>query len=167
MTGGTARTAAIRRAALRQATRIPGSATRAMHTMWPAFRNGPLVHPRRRDRIVGRLCPQPRVGGALLDDLIGKGFAIVYRGPDRIAAYDPQTQDFFDRLGTAVARVDDLAHGAALARLLDNARADALLLRPDRIVAAAGDTPDLRAWQRQLRAAGINPARSPAEMRHQ
>jgi len=166
MTGGTARTAAIRRAALRLATRIPGSATRTVHTMWPAFREGPLVHPRRRDPIVGRLCPQPRVGGALLDDLLGTGFAIVYRGPDRIATYDPQAREFFDRLGTSVVRVDDLPDGAALARLLDNARADALLLRPDRIVAAAADTPDLRAWLRHLRAAGIHPAENPAEVRH-
>ena len=58
-------------------------------------------------------------------------------------------------------RVDDLPDGAALARLLDNARADALLLRPDRIVAAAADTPDLRAWRRHLRAAGIHPAENP------
>jgi 3-(3-hydroxy-phenyl)propionate hydroxylase len=166
MTGGTARTAAIRRAALRLAARIPGSATRTVHTMWPAFREGPLVHRRRRDPIVGRLCPQPRVGGALLDDLLGTGFAIVYRGPDRIASDDPQAWEFFDRLGTTVVRVDDLPDGAALARLLDNARADALLLRPDRIVAAAADSPDLRAWQHDLRTAGINPAESPRDGRY-
>jgi 3-(3-hydroxy-phenyl)propionate hydroxylase len=156
MTGGTSRTAPIRRAALRLATRLPGAENRAVSTLWPAFREGPLVHPRRRDRIVGRQCPQPRVGGALLDDLLGKGFAIVYRGPNRIAAYDPQTREFFDRLGTTVVRIDGLPDRDALARLLDNARADALLLRPDRIVVAAGN-PDLRAWQRHLRAAGINP----------
>jgi 3-(3-hydroxy-phenyl)propionate hydroxylase len=161
MTGGTARTAAIRRTALRLASRIPGSTTRTMHTMWPAFQEGPLVHPRRRDPIVGRLCPQPRVGEALLDQLLGKGFAIIYRGPDRIAAYDPQTRDFFDRLGTTVIRVDDLPDGSTLSRLLDQVRADALLLRPDRIVAAADDTPDLRAWQRHLRTAGIHPAETP------
>jgi len=46
------------------------------------------------------------------------------------------------------------------------ARADALLLRPDRIVAAAADTPDLRAWLRHLGAAGIHPAENPAEVRH-
>ena len=166
MTGGTARTAAIRRAALRLATRIPGGATRMVHTVWPAFRKGPLVRPRRRDPIVGRLCPQPRVGGALLDALLGKGFAIVYRGPDRMATYDPQVREFFDRLGTTVVRVDDLPDGGALARLLDQARSDALLLRPDRIVGAAADSPDLRAWQHDLRAAGINPAETPGKVRH-
>ena len=160
MTGGTARTAPIRRATLRLTTHVPGSATRTLDTMWPAFREGPLVRPRRRDRIVGRVCPQPRVGGTLLDDLLGPGFAIVYRGADRIAAYDPQTREFFDRLGTAVVRVDDLPDGSAVARLLDSAGADALLLRPDHIVAAAADTPDLRAWRRQLCAAGIHPAES-------
>lgn len=165
MTGGTSRTAPIRRAALRLATRLPGAENRAVSTLWPAFQKCPLVHPRKRDPIVGRPCPQPRVGGALLDDLLGKGFAIVYRGPDRIVAYDPQTREFFDRLGTTVARVDDLPDGGALARLLDNARADALLLRPDRVVAAAG-TPDLRAWHRHLRTAGINPAESPQDVRN-
>jgi 3-(3-hydroxy-phenyl)propionate hydroxylase len=163
MTGGTARTASFRRAALRLAARVPGSATRTMDTMWPAFREGPLVHPRRRDPIVGRPCPQPRVGGALLDELLGKGFAIVYRGSDRIAAYDPEAREFFDRLGTTVVRVDDLPDGAALARLLDNARADALLLRPDRIVVAAADTPDLRAWRRHLCAAGFHQTQTPHE----
>lgn len=157
MTGGTARTAAFRRAALRLAARIPGT-TRMVHHLWPAFRKGPLVHPGRRDPLVGRLCPQPRVRGALLDDLLGDGFAIVYRGPDQIVAYEPQTRQFFDRLGTAVVRVDDLPDGAALDHLLDNAGGDALLLRPDRIVAAAADTPDLRAWRRHLHAAGIQPA---------
>ena len=42
---------------------------------------------------------------------------------------------------------------------------DALLLRPDRVVAAAAGTPDLRAWQRHLRTAGINPAESPQDVR--
>jgi 3-(3-hydroxy-phenyl)propionate hydroxylase len=32
-----------------------------------------------------------------------------------------------------------------------------VLLRPDRIVAAAADTADLRAWQRRLVTAGIAP----------
>ena len=63
-------------------------------------------------------------------------------------------------------RVDDLPHGSALSRLLDQARADALLLRPDRIVAAAADTPNLRAWRRHLRAAGIHPAETPQDVRH-
>jgi 3-(3-hydroxy-phenyl)propionate hydroxylase len=158
MTGGTARTAAIRRAALRLASRIPGAENHAVHTMWPAFPAGPLVHPRRRDPIVGRPCPQPRVGATPLDDLLGNGFAIVYRGPDRTAAYDVPTRDFFDGLGTTIVRADDLPDGEALTRLLDESSADALLLRPDRVVTAAADTPDLRAWQRALVTAGINPS---------
>jgi 3-(3-hydroxy-phenyl)propionate hydroxylase len=158
MTGGTARTAATRRAALRLTTRLPGSPTRLMHTLWPTFGAGPLVYPRRRDPIAGRPCPQPRVGGALLDELLGTGFAVVYRGPDRIAAYDQPTREFFDRLRTSVVRVDDLPDGGVVGRLLDDSRADALLLRPDRVVAAAADIPDLRTWRRHLRAAGIDPA---------
>jgi 3-(3-hydroxy-phenyl)propionate hydroxylase len=41
--------------------------------------------------------------------------------------------------------------------LLDDLHADAVLLRPDRVVAATSHTADLRAWQRQLRSAGIAP----------
>jgi 3-(3-hydroxy-phenyl)propionate hydroxylase len=44
---------------------------------------------------------------------------------------------------------------ARLDALLDDADADALLIRPDRIIAAAANTPDLRRWQRQLHDAGI------------
>ena len=100
----------------------------------------------------------------MLDDLLGKGFAIVYRGLDWIAAYDPQTREFFDRLGTTVARVDDLPDGGALARLLDNARADALLLLY-LYVAAAGQGPR-PACSAPTALAGINPAESPQEVRN-
>jgi 3-(3-hydroxy-phenyl)propionate hydroxylase len=38
-----------------------------------------------------------------------------------------------------------------------SAKADAVLLRPDRVAAAAADTPDLRIWRHRLEAAGIAP----------
>jgi 3-(3-hydroxy-phenyl)propionate hydroxylase len=156
MTGGSERTAATRRAALWLATRIPGATTRMLPM--PSYREGPLVWPRRRDAIVGRPCPQPRTEGPMLDDLMGDGFAIVYRGLDGTTAYDPPTRGFFDRLGTTAVCVDDLSDDGWFRRLLDEADVNALLVRPDRIVAAAGDTADLRAWQRHLRIAGIDPA---------
>jgi 3-(3-hydroxy-phenyl)propionate hydroxylase len=160
MTGGTARTATARRTALRLATRIPGAQLNAIHALWPGFPSGPLVHPRRRDPIVGRTCPQPRVGGVLLDELLGDGFAILYRGHDRVGAFDPPTRRYFEQLATTVIRVDELHDtGGALAALLDNAEADALLLRPDHTIAAAANSPDLRSWRRHLQTAGINPTR--------
>ena len=103
----------------------------------------------------GDLFGHAHVDGARLDDVIGSRWAIVYRGAERISAYDTETRLFFDSLGTATVRVR--AADTEAVALLDRHRADAVLLRPDRIVAAAGDIPDLRAWQRRLVTAGISP----------
>ncbi len=159
MTGGTARTAAPRRAVLRAATRLPGVERRALDMAWPAFPTGPLV--RRGDRAAGRPCPQPRVrvNGAdlLLDELLGTGFAIVSRR-DGVAAFDPATRAYFDTLDTRVVTCENL--DGPLRALLDGARADALLVRPDRVVAASADRTDLRTWRRLLESAGIRASNS-------
>ena len=111
MTGGTARTCRLRRAALRAVTRLPGVEERAFTAAWPAFRDGPLTAP--GDALAGRLCPQPRIGTpqghVLLDHLLGDGFAVLTRGPAAGEAFDPATRRFFDALGTHVVRLD--AHG--------------------------------------------------------
>jgi 3-(3-hydroxy-phenyl)propionate hydroxylase len=167
MTGGSARTARLRRLAMRLATRMPGVEDKMMNTAWPAFAAGPLVSRRRRDQLAGHPCPQPRLrtgtGSVPLDRLLGDGFTVICRGADRTRAFDPDTRRYFDQLGITVLRVGDPAHdgvadpSGVLTGLLDDARADALLLRPDRVVAAAADTADLRAWRRQLEGAGIAP----------
>jgi 3-(3-hydroxy-phenyl)propionate hydroxylase len=162
MTGGSARTARLRRAVLRSVTRLPGVETRALNAAWPAFGCGALTA--RADRAAGHLCPQPRIateaGQVLLDTALGDGFAIVLRGYDGSAAYDADTRAFYQRLGVAVVTLAELGgavtdHGAALTRLLDRAHADVLLLRPDRVVAASGERADLRTWRRLLEGAGI------------
>ncbi|BCY12209.1 3-(3-hydroxyphenyl)propionate hydroxylase [Actinoplanes sp. L3-i22] len=99
MTGGSRRTAPLRRALLRTVTRLPGAERRATTIVWPALGRGPLV-----GRGGGRLCP------AELDPSLGAGFALVAPGTR-----------------------------------------EALLIRPDRIVAAAGR----RADPAMLAAAGI------------
>jgi 3-(3-hydroxy-phenyl)propionate hydroxylase len=165
MTGGSARTARIRRAALRTVTRLPGVEQRVLDTAWPAFSAGPLTA--RRDRAAGLLCPQPRVrtadGETLLDSALGDGFAIVSRGRDGEGAFDPPTREFLEALGTSLLHlngdVSDL--DGTLTALLDRARADALLLRPDRVVAASAASTsgaDLRAWRHLLESAGITVA---------
>ncbi|GAA4413450.1 bifunctional 3-(3-hydroxy-phenyl)propionate/3-hydroxycinnamic acid hydroxylase [Actinokineospora soli] len=156
MTGGPARLTGPRNALIRGVTAVLGAEDRLVTALWPRFAPSPLVHDggRLRKR-TGDVFAQPRVAGSRLDDVIGAGWAIVHRGPDRTAAFDAETRAFFDRLGTTVVRLSD-ADVEALA-LLDHLRADAVLLRPDRIAAAAGDTTDLRAWQRRLVAAGIAP----------
>ena len=163
MTGGTARTGRFRRAALRAVTRLPGVEEWVLTAAWPAFRDGPLTAS--DDDLAGRLCPQPRIrtpqGKVLLDRMLGDGFAVLTRGSDVGEAFDPATRRYFEALGTVVVRLDAPATGAVadvdgvLTALLDRAGADALLLRPDRVVAASGDRVDLRRWRHQLESAGI------------
>jgi 3-(3-hydroxy-phenyl)propionate hydroxylase len=163
MTGGSARTCRLRRAALRTATRLPAIEEKVFTAVWPAFPPGPLSA--RGDGAAGRLCPQPRIrtgdGEALLDRALGDGFAIISRGRDVAAAFDPATRGFFDALGTTVVHLGDPAAGGVadvdgvLTALLDETGADALLLRPDHVIAAGGDRADLRRWRRLLEFAGI------------
>jgi 3-(3-hydroxy-phenyl)propionate hydroxylase len=95
----------------------------------------------------------------------GRGFAIISRGHNAIGAFDPQTRSYFDALGTTVIHLDGSPGAPAdpsglLTSLLDDMRADALLLRPDRVVAASGDRADLRRWHRLLTSAGITGSRA-------
>ena len=85
------------------------------------------------------------MGETLLDEALGDGFAIVTRTPDPAQAFDPETRAFFAALGTTIVPIGADAH------------ADALLLRPDRVVAASADRADLRSWRRLLESAGIAP----------
>lgn len=156
MTGGPERLTRPRNALIRLVTRLLGAEDRFVSTLWPTLRRGALVHDSGRQRKrTGEVFGQAVVGGARLDDLTGLGWAVLYRGPDRASAFDPDTRRFFDRLGTTFVRVPD--GDAATSALLDHLRMNAVLLRPDHVVAAAAPTPDLRAWQRRLVAAGIAP----------
>ncbi|MEV0643683.1 bifunctional 3-(3-hydroxy-phenyl)propionate/3-hydroxycinnamic acid hydroxylase [Phytomonospora sp. NPDC050363] len=164
MTGGSARTARLRRVALKLATRLPGIEGKVLDTAWPAFPAGPLTAG--RDRAAGKLCPQPLVrtptGEAGLDELLGDGFAIL--GPPgcraAVEAFDTATRDYFDALGTRVVELGEDAVvdvDGSLATLL-HSRAGTLLLRPDRVIVASAAGPDLRVWRRLLERAGISGA---------
>jgi 3-(3-hydroxy-phenyl)propionate hydroxylase len=103
----------------------------------------------------------------LLDQLLGDAFAIVYRGHRRLATIDPPTRAFFDAIGfseihladpdpaTCLAADSVVDIDGALTALLDEAGANALLLRPDRVVAACAKRADLHTWHRRLHAAGL------------
>ena len=162
MTGGSRRTSRIRRAAMRFVTRLPGVEDKVMTAAWPAFRVGPLTAD--DDRLAGRIFPQPRLGTdhgeVLLDAVLGDGFAVVTRAAHTAEAFDPPTRAFFAGLGTQVLSLHTgpaTDVDGALTALLDEADADAVLLRPDRVVAASADRTDLRGWCRMLQSAGISP----------
>ncbi|MFF1604761.1 bifunctional 3-(3-hydroxy-phenyl)propionate/3-hydroxycinnamic acid hydroxylase [Streptomyces mirabilis] len=153
MTGGQDRGAAFRRAVVGTACRIPGVTAAVSRDLSPALTAGPLV--RRRPRLTGRVLagtfgPQPWVRHdgrrVRLDDVLGDSFAVLTAVPPTA-----QMTAVATALGAPMIRVDDLGDDGTLAGWLARGRADAVLLRPDRVVmdtvpAGTGDFTDTVAW---------------------
>ncbi|MGW0872908.1 bifunctional 3-(3-hydroxy-phenyl)propionate/3-hydroxycinnamic acid hydroxylase MhpA [Streptomyces sp. NPDC002740] len=136
MTGGQDGAAAVRRGVLSAAVRIPGLSAAAARDLGPVLAAGPLVRRRARRRgraLVGGFCPQPwvTVDGrrVRLDDLLGDSFALLTAVPPT-----PSLRAVADALGARTATVAGLGDDGRLAAWLRAGRADAVLLRPDRVV---------------------------------
>ncbi|MEU6590035.1 bifunctional 3-(3-hydroxy-phenyl)propionate/3-hydroxycinnamic acid hydroxylase [Streptomyces sp. NPDC046881] len=136
MTGGQDAAAALRRGVLGAAVRIPGLNTAVVRDLSPALTAGPLV--RRRPGgagrgLAGRYCPQPWVTADgrrdRLDDVLGDGFALLTAVPPA-----PSVRAVADGLGARTVHVTGLGDDGRLAAWLREGRADAVLLRPDRVV---------------------------------
>ncbi|MFH8572485.1 bifunctional 3-(3-hydroxy-phenyl)propionate/3-hydroxycinnamic acid hydroxylase [Streptomyces sp. NPDC017993] len=133
MTGGQDRLAALRRAAVSAVCRIAGVAgvagvaDRGLSRPLPP---GPLV---RRSRLAGTLCPQPWVtvdgGRTRLDDVLGDSFAVLTAVP-----LAPSLCALVEALGARIVDVRKTGDDGTLAAWLRSGRADAALLRPDRVV---------------------------------
>ncbi|MGW3207549.1 bifunctional 3-(3-hydroxy-phenyl)propionate/3-hydroxycinnamic acid hydroxylase MhpA [Streptomyces sp. NPDC001135] len=153
MTGGQDRAAALRRAAVATACRVPGVTSAVSRDLSPALPAGPLV--RRRPGPIGRglpgtFCPQPWVIAdgrrVRLDDILGDSFAVVTAVPPT-----PRMTAVATALDAPTLHVGDLGDDGTLAAWLARGRADAVLLRPDRVVmdtvpAGTGHFPDTTAW---------------------
>ena len=142
MTGGNGLLAALRRPAVAGLLRLPGAEARALAGI--ATRHPPSAWVDRRIRrgdLPGTVCPQPvvRIDGrsVLLDDVLGPGFSLLRAGP-----VDEGLRVRARALG---ARTVDLAHSGAERVISDDGTlrewmrrggVTAVLLRPDRIVAA-------------------------------
>jgi 3-(3-hydroxy-phenyl)propionate hydroxylase len=135
MTGGGVPAAAVRRLALGVVRRAPGISGFALASRTPALRSGRLV---RRPRFavrspVGALVPQPAVVldgvRTRLDDVLGEGWAVLTAG-----APPPGLPD---APGARVLRVGDGPGELSSAELARWLRGRSVLVRPDRIVAAA------------------------------
>ncbi|MFF4585546.1 bifunctional 3-(3-hydroxy-phenyl)propionate/3-hydroxycinnamic acid hydroxylase [Streptomyces sp. NPDC001388] len=153
MTGGQDRAAALRRSLMSTASRIPALREAAGRDLVPALSRSALVRrrprPGRRD-LAGRCCPQPWVGvGAgriRFDELLGDSFAVLSAVP---AA--PWLRAAAEAIGARIVATDGLGDDGVLAAWLRGGRADAVLLRPDRVVvdvvpAGAADFTDTAAW---------------------
>ncbi|QJS09197.1 bifunctional 3-(3-hydroxy-phenyl)propionate/3-hydroxycinnamic acid hydroxylase [Streptomyces argyrophyllae] len=153
MTGGQDRGAAIRRALVGTACRIPGVTEAVSRDLSPALAAGPLV--RRRPGPAGRalagtFCPQPWIrhdgGRVRLDDAVRDAFVVLTAVPPTARMTAVATA-----LGARTVHVDDLDDDGMLAAWLARGRADAVLLRPDRVVmdtvpAGTGDFTGTAAW---------------------
>ncbi|HZG92289.1 MAG TPA: bifunctional 3-(3-hydroxy-phenyl)propionate/3-hydroxycinnamic acid hydroxylase [Pseudonocardia sp.] len=148
MTGGAGAAAALRRPVVAGLLRMPGAEARALAGLTTRHPPGPAVDRRRhRGDLAGTVCPQPtvRVAGVptRLDDVLGPGYALLHVGVvdpalrARARAVGARTV----RLGgpPAVAGADTvITDDGTLTAWLAAGRTGAVLLRPDRVVRAAG-----------------------------
>ncbi|MEU1144633.1 bifunctional 3-(3-hydroxy-phenyl)propionate/3-hydroxycinnamic acid hydroxylase [Streptomyces sp. NPDC005863] len=133
MTGGQDGAAALRRSLLAAACRIPGLPRLAGRDISTPLTAGPLVRRTARRGLAGTHCPQPwvRVDGRRirLDEALGDSFAVL-----TATEPDPWSAALAHGLGVPVIPVTGLGDDGTLAAWLHAGRADAVLLRPDRIV---------------------------------
>jgi 3-(3-hydroxy-phenyl)propionate hydroxylase len=144
MTGGGDVAAALRRPVAAALLRLPGAEARALAGMTTRYPAGPWVDHRRGDRLPGTVCPQPvvEVDGhrALLDDVLGDGFALVSDGPvdPRLLRRARDLHAHHVRLGPGSAGADTITDDGTVRAWLSRGHARAVLLRPDRVVLATG-----------------------------
>ncbi len=133
MTGGQDDAAALRRGLLAAACRIPGLAAAAGRDLSPPLTAGPLVRRRLRGGLAGTHCPQPWITAegrrTRLDELLGDSFAIL-TGTEPW----PSLNALAHAIGVHPIPVNGLGDDGTLAAWLRAGRADAVLLRPDRVV---------------------------------
>ncbi|MFG2961683.1 bifunctional 3-(3-hydroxy-phenyl)propionate/3-hydroxycinnamic acid hydroxylase [Streptomyces sp. NPDC048288] len=179
MTGGQDGAAPLRRRLLAAACRIPGLTNLAGRDLSPPLTPGPLVRrtPTRRG-LAGTYCPQPWVhadagaGGGpeagpagladrlrtRLDEVLGDSFVVLTAADGPAPALDALARG----LGVCAVSVGAVGDDGTLAAWLRAGRADAVLLRPDRVVldvvpAGGRAFTDTAAW-----AALLHTTRSPS-----
>ncbi|MFM9697401.1 bifunctional 3-(3-hydroxy-phenyl)propionate/3-hydroxycinnamic acid hydroxylase MhpA [Streptomyces europaeiscabiei] len=153
MTGGQDRAAALRRTVVGTACRVPGVTTVLGRGLSRPLDKGPLT---RRNRLRpglglgGTYCPQPWVAvdgrRVRLDDVLGDSFAVL-----TAVEPTPSLRATAGGLGARLVDVRELGDDGTLAAWLWAGRADAVLLRPDRVVldvlpAGAGHFADPATW---------------------
>ncbi|MDN0200342.1 bifunctional 3-(3-hydroxy-phenyl)propionate/3-hydroxycinnamic acid hydroxylase [Streptomyces sp. S.PNR 29] len=133
MTGGQDGAAALRRTAVGALCRIPGVTSAAAHALRRPLPAGPLVRRTRLRGLAGTFCPQTWVtaegGRTRLDDILGDSFAVLTAVP-----LPPAPRALTEGLGARVVDVLETGDDGTLAAWLRAGRADAVLLRPDRVV---------------------------------
>ncbi|WP_329296638.1 bifunctional 3-(3-hydroxy-phenyl)propionate/3-hydroxycinnamic acid hydroxylase [Streptomyces pseudovenezuelae] len=133
MTGGQDSAAAIRRRALAAACRIPRLTAMAGRDLSPPLTTGHLVRRGIRKGLAGTHCPQPWITPdgrrSRLDEVLGDSFTILTTTDP-----SPSLTALAHALGIRAIPVTGLGDDGTLAAWLRAGRADAVLLRPDRVV---------------------------------
>ncbi|MFE9028191.1 bifunctional 3-(3-hydroxy-phenyl)propionate/3-hydroxycinnamic acid hydroxylase [Streptomyces iakyrus] len=150
MTGGQDGAAALRRRLLAAACRVPGLTAAAGRDLSPPLTTGPLVLRGIRKGLAGTHCPQPWITAdgrrTRLDELLGDSFTVLTAGEPW-----PWLNALAHALGVRAIPVTGLGDDGTLAAWLRAGRADAVLLRPDRVVmdvvpAGKGDFTAIADW---------------------
>ena len=150
MTGGQDGAALIRRRLLAAACRIPGLTAMAGRDLSAPLTAGPLVRRRVRRSLVGTHCPQPWITAEgrrmRLDEVLGDSFTVL-----TAAEPGPSLSALAHAIGGRAIPVTGLGDDGTLTAWLRAGRADAVLLRPDRVVmdvvpAGAGAFTDTATW---------------------
>ncbi|MER6155577.1 bifunctional 3-(3-hydroxy-phenyl)propionate/3-hydroxycinnamic acid hydroxylase [Streptomyces sp. NPDC001868] len=151
MTGGQDRAAALRRTVVGAACRVPGVTTVLGRGLGRPLDKGPLTRRHRlRPGLGGTYCPQPWVAvegrRVRLDDVLGDAFGVL-----TATEPTPSLRATAEGLGARLVDVRELGDDGTLAAWLRAGRADAVLLRPDRVVldvlpAGGGHFTDPAAW---------------------
>ncbi|WP_128378264.1 bifunctional 3-(3-hydroxy-phenyl)propionate/3-hydroxycinnamic acid hydroxylase [Streptomyces cavernae] len=150
MTGGQDGAAALRRRLLAAACRIPGLTAAAGRDLSPPLTAGPLVRRGIRRGLVGTHCPQPWITDdgrrTRLDELLGDDFTIL-----TATVPWPSLNALAHAIGGRAIPVTGIGDDGTLAAWLRAGRADAVLLRPDRVVmdvipAGGRDFTDTATW---------------------
>ncbi|WP_405540222.1 bifunctional 3-(3-hydroxy-phenyl)propionate/3-hydroxycinnamic acid hydroxylase [Streptomyces sp. NBC_00075] len=133
MTGGQDGAAALRRRALAAACRIPGVTELAGRDLSRPLTAGPLVRRGLRRGLAGTYCPQPWVNvdgrRTRLDEVLGDSFTVL-----TATEPGPSLTAIAHGLGVRAVPVTGLGDDGTLAAWLRAGDADAVLLRPDRVV---------------------------------
>ncbi|MGW2888058.1 bifunctional 3-(3-hydroxy-phenyl)propionate/3-hydroxycinnamic acid hydroxylase MhpA [Streptomyces griseoruber] len=133
MTGGQDAAATIRRSVLSAVFRLPGLTDLVGRDLSRPLTAGPLVRRGVRRSLAGTQCPQPWVSvdgrRTRLDEVLGNSFTVL-----TAAEAGPSLNALAHSLGTRAIPVSELGDDGTLAAWLRAGRADAVLLRPDRVV---------------------------------
>lgn len=142
MTGGGRVADALRHLVLPRARSIPGLGSAVVNSATPVLQRGPLVTRKTAGELRGSLLPVCELstdeGMSIIDVQLGAGWGLVVNRP--IRQDDRELASSLDAGLVSIGRASAGRGCAGLRRLFHHHKVEAILVRPDRVVFAAGRT---------------------------